>query len=353
MIARLRSASASPVAWSPLSAGALSISSTYCWFSLFSSASRTCSSSDSYCLSSLRSSLESWVWVRATICSSSLQCVRESFDIVRAREFRELDFAQCPAEFCALRNIARSRSRTEQPDLGFRHLPCAPERLEQTDRRLQPRQPNLRQLILSLEQCALRVERRQQVVGSFAVADFREPERQTRLFHDLFLKQLLLCRAPPGGQRAFDVRERGEDELAVVLDQFALARCRHIDLRAQAAAVENRLQQRGAKRQCRGGRAEEIEQHIARESRRSRELDSGQQCSARRGDVGIGGGKLRLGAGEIGPAGEQVRGKSGSDARHGERGHGQARSFEALGRPAGQYRERVQRLALLQFERRN
>src|ERR1035437_1837060 len=330
MIARLRSASASPVAWSPLSAGALSISSTYCWFSLFSSASRTCSSSDSYCLSSLRSSLESWVWVRATICSSSLQCVRESFDIVRAREFRELDFAQCPAEFCALRNIARSRSRTEQPGLGFRHLPCAPERLEQTDRRLQPRQPNLRQLILGLEQCALRVERRQQGVGSFAVADFREPERQTRLFHDLFLKQLLLCRAPPGGQRAFDVRERGENELAVVLDQFALVRRRHIDLRAQAAAVEDRLQQRGADRQCRGGRAEEIKQHIARESRRTCQRDAGQQRGSRHGDIGVSGGELRLGAGEVRPAHEQCRRNAGSDLRHENSGRGRSRCIESF-----------------------
>ena len=76
----------------------------------------------------------------------------------------------------------------------------------------------------------------------------------------------------PEASALFDVRQRGEDRLAVALDELALARCRHIDLAAQAAAVEDRLQQRSAERQCRGGRVQEIEQHVARESRRSGEL---------------------------------------------------------------------------------
>lgn len=61
--------------------------------------------------------------------------------------------------FCDIFRINPLHSHAEsEQTLDFRHLPCAPERLEQADRRLQPRQPNLCQLILGLEKCALRVK---------------------------------------------------------------------------------------------------------------------------------------------------------------------------------------------------
>jgi len=51
-------------------------------------------------------------------------------------------------------------------------LPPSPQRLIQTQLRLQSRQATLCQLVLSLEAAALGVEQDQQVVGASAVADF-------------------------------------------------------------------------------------------------------------------------------------------------------------------------------------
>ena len=49
---------------------------------------------------------------------------------------------------------------------------------------MQPRQPDLRELVLGLKQGPLRVEHGEQIVNAFAVADFRQPQRDSRLFRD-------------------------------------------------------------------------------------------------------------------------------------------------------------------------
>ena len=50
---------------------------------------------------------------------------------------------------------------------------------------------------------------------ALAIADFREPEGQSRLAQDLFLQQLLIRRTAAGCKRAFDVRQCGEDGFPV------------------------------------------------------------------------------------------------------------------------------------------
>ena len=120
----------------------------------------------------------------------------------------------------------------------------------------------------------------------------------------------------------------------------------------QATAVENRLQQRGADRQYRGRRIEEIEQHIAGESSRTRQRDAGQQRGACRSDIRVGGGKLGFGAGKIGPSYQQLRRQPGGHARHGQTGKSQGRRVEAFRRSPEEDCQREQRLAFLQFQRR-
>lgn len=128
------------------------------------------------------------------------------------------------------------------------------------------------------------------------------------MLDDLRLQKGQLLGAAADGQRAFDVGQCCEDRPPVNLDQLALLRGRDINLAVQAAAVENRLRQRSAECQAGGRRAEEIEQHIARKSGRSGELDCRQQRGACGGDVGMGCAKLRLGAGEIRVAAQQIGG---------------------------------------------
>jgi hypothetical protein len=87
-------------------------------------------------------------------------------------------------------------------------LPAAAQRLEERHRGIEAVEPHLRELVLRVEQGALRIEHREQVVRALAVAHFGEAQRFARTLLDLRLQDLPLLQPGCGGERAFHVGER-------------------------------------------------------------------------------------------------------------------------------------------------
>ena len=124
-----------------------------------------------------------------------------------------------------------------------------------------------------------------------------------------------------------------------------------LDLPAQPAAVEYRLQEREREADRARSAAHEAQQRAACEARRTGELYARQQRRARRGDVRVRGCELRFRAREIGTAHEHLRRQARIDRGHREVGDAGRFHVEAFGHAPDQHGERRERLALLLLER--
>src|SRR3954470_24505006 len=141
--------------------------------------------------------------------------------------------------------------------------PAAAERLVERDRRFEAVETNLRELILRVEERALGIEHREEIVRAFAVAHLGETQRFSRALFDLRLQHLALRKPAACRQGFFDIGERVENRLAVGFNKLALARFGDRDLALEPSGIEDGLKDGRGERYARGRTAEHREQRTA------------------------------------------------------------------------------------------